>query len=150
MPSLTRKIIATVVGLVVGMVLVALVVGIVTVIYAPADPIAWNDENAAEAAKAHFESLPVLAFVGVLIGQQLGPFGGAFVCALIVRSKFWIGWLIIGGFFLLAGGWNDLVSVPYHPTWFLVADLGLYVPMGLLGGVIGLQLVGQRSVEAVA
>jgi hypothetical protein len=84
-----------------------------------------------EAIKTWVQSLPLPAFLLILLAHAGGALVGGFVAALIARRAHVILGAIIGGLFLL-GGIANVISIP-APIWFVVADLVLYLPAGILG-----------------
>ena len=123
-------------GIVVGL-LVAFVIfiGFQTMnlsIYPLPEGVTPNDHD----AFAEFVSnLPITAFVIVLAGYVAGSLAGGFVGAKFAHSK----WKVIGlviGIVLTAGGAMNVLSIP-HPGWFVILNLLLFIPMALLGAMLG-------------
>lgn len=125
------QILAVIAGLVAGFVVVSLAMALSSLIYKPPKDLDFQDRSAMQ---LYMETLPLGAFLLVLLGHALGAFSGAFVCQLIVGTPWQIGPMIIGGFFLL-GGLMNLRMVP-HPTWFAALDLLSYLPAAWLGGYL--------------
>ena len=81
--------------------------------------------------KAYIQSLPLPAFLVILVAHAGGALVGGLVAALIARRSPLILGAIVGGFFMV-GGIMNAMSLP-APLWFAVIDLILYVPCGIVG-----------------
>ena len=123
-------------GIVVGL-LVAFVIfiGFQTLnlsIYPLPEGVTPNDHR----AFAEFVSgLPFTAFAIVLAGYVVGSLAGGYTGAKFAHSK----WKVIGlviGVVLTAGGAMNVLSIP-HPGWFVILNLLLFIPMALLGAMLG-------------
>src|SRR4051812_34857420 len=80
---------------------------------------------------SYIASLPIGAFLIVLVAHEGGALVGGCAAALIgARFQLILG-AIVGGLFLL-GGIVNVLSMP-APLWFEVIDLLLFVPCGILG-----------------
>jgi hypothetical protein len=90
----------------------------------------------------YVESLPVTALLLVLVAHAGGALVGGLVAALIARRSQLILGAVVGGLFLV-GGAIMVTRIP-APLWFVVADLVLYVPCGMIGG----RLAPRRAVPA--
>ena len=125
---MARGLIGLVFGIIAGGITVMLVESISSLMYPRPEGMAWDD---LEAMKEFVASLPMPAFLIVLVAHVAGAFVAGFVCyAVSKKASVWFP-LGLGGFFLLGGAMN-LVSIP-HPIWFAVADLVIYVPSAWLG-----------------
>jgi hypothetical protein len=80
---------------------------------------------------AYIQSLPLPAFLIVLVAHAGGALVGGLVAALIARRSALVLGAIVGGFFLL-GGIVAAMSIS-APRWFLVVDLISYLPCGMIG-----------------
>lgn len=89
----------------------------------------------AESVRAHAGQLTSANFVGTLLAHQIGTLVGALIAAKIAPAGKMIFALIIGVWFLL-GGIYAITLIP-APTWFIIADLFLYIPLALIGGKLG-------------
>lgn len=89
----------------------------------------------AESVRAHAGQLTSANFVGTLLAHQIGTLVGALIAAKIAPAGKMIFALIIGVWFLL-GGIYAITLIP-APTWFIIADLLLYIPLALIGGKLG-------------
>lgn len=83
------------------------------------------------ALSSYVQSLPLPAFLIVLVAHAGGAFAGGLVAALIARRSQVVVGAIVGAIFLL-GGIANVMSIP-SPLWFAVVDLVSYVPCGILG-----------------
>jgi hypothetical protein len=79
----------------------------------------------------YVQSLPLPAFLLILVAHAGGALVGGWVAALITRRAPLVLGAIVGGFFLL-GGIVNVMSIP-SPVWFAVVDLVSYVPCGIAG-----------------
>lgn len=89
--------------------------------------------------KAYVETLPAPAFLIILVAHAGGALVGGLVAALIARRSRLVLGAIVGGIFLVAGIMNAM-SIP-APLWFVVIDLILYLP----GGILGASLLPRRG-----
>ena len=86
---------------------------------------------------AYIQSLPLPAFLLILVAHAGGALIGGWVAALITRRAPLVLGAIVGGFFLL-GGIMNAMSIP-APLWFVVIDSASYVPGGILGASLALR-----------
>ncbi len=91
-----------------------------------------NNPADADAFGRHLASLPVSAFVLVLVANAGGAFTGAAFARLIEGETIWKESLVIGGIFT-AVGLTKAISLGL-PLWFTMLDLPLYLPSAILGG----------------
>jgi len=95
------------------------------------DGVTPNDHDAFE---AFISKLPITAFIIVLAGYMVGSLAGGYTGAKFAQTK----WKTIGlviGVILTIGGAMNVLSIP-HPTWFVVLNLVLFVPMAWLGAML--------------
>ena len=123
-----RKVLAVVAGLVAMGATVATVEAISHALYPP--PLGLDFQDAA-AIHEYIKVLPVGAFLLLLLAHFLGSFVGAVTAVKIARDNRILWPLLIGAISLLAGAAN-LLMIP-HPTWFIIADLCMYLPAAFLG-----------------
>ena len=88
-----------------------------------------------EGMRAHAETLPPTAHIVVLISHLLGTAVGAFVAVKVAATNHRQVAIAIACFIMVMGIVN-IVRLP-HPWWFVVIDLLIYLPSGLLGYFIG-------------
>ena len=79
------------------------------------------DPKDTEAFRSYVTTLPIQAFLLVLLAWFVGTFCGAWLAARIGRRAPLVHALIIGAV-MLACGLYELLTVP-HPTWFMIAGL---------------------------
>lgn len=139
--QLLRKIIAVVIGIVVGSVFN---MAVVTSSHAVFPLPAGVDPNDFEEFKAHVEAhgLPTGALILVIIAHAGGSFVSGFVCGLIARRP-WHAAAIGLGLLWTCGGAAMLFMLP-APAWFAVADIALYIPAAVLGVRWGGALTASR------
>jgi len=135
-----KKVGAVVAGLIIGSIVNMAIILVSTVMHPMPEGVTFNDQ---EGMKDWIENMPASGFVMALLAHQLGTFAGGIVASLITKQRWIIGGAIVGAFFLL-GGVMTLFDFA-HPTWFAVVDVGLYLPMGVLGAVVGAKLLRPNS-----
>ena len=130
MIPILRSILAVVVGLMAGFLIV--VVGDMMSSLFVTGAFAGDESKDAAAMRAYVESLPFAAFIVMLIGHTVGALVAGLLAAWIAgRARFMHSGLV-GILFLVAGALN-LWLIPFHPLWFVVADVIVYVPAALIG-----------------
>ena len=134
---MTKRIISVVIGLAVAMGLVfafEMVSGVLfkTPAFDPRDPKTISDMMAA---------MPLAAFLWLLLGHGLAAFAGGLVATFVSGRKTVQAALIVGGC-LTVGGIMNLISIPYHPLWFMIADTLIYIPAAWAGFLIAKQKEG--------
>jgi hypothetical protein len=97
--------------------------------YPPPPGISYADT---EAWKAFIASLPVGAFLMILVAWGLGTFAGAWVCAKVAgRAKLAHG-LVLATLLLFAGV-SNMFAIP-HPMWMWPSAFAVFACAGLAGG----------------
>jgi hypothetical protein len=76
-----------------------------------------------------------LNFFGTGLAHQSGTLVGTFVAATIAPARKMIFAISVGIWFMLGGVFA--ATLVAAPIWYLVADIGLYVPVAYIGGKIG-------------
>jgi hypothetical protein len=120
---------AVVLGALVAVVLIALVEAVNGRLY----PLpAGLDINNREAMSGYIATLPLTAFLVLLLGYALGALGGGYIAARLAptRPMRHAGVIMI---LLVLASLLNLRSVE-HPVWFWVANLVVVVGLSLLGG----------------
>ncbi len=130
-----RRVAGVIVGLVAGFLAVSLIESLSSLIYPPPADLDFGNS---EAVRAFISDLPIPAFLIVLAAHAGGALIGGFVCAAMVRERWPAGSLMVGSV-LLIGGAVILLRIP-HPIWFSIADLILYLPTAVVGGVLANEL----------
>ncbi len=123
-----KQILAVIVGVIVGGFTIYGIESINMVRFPWPEDLSMEDK---EAFAEYVSSLPVDAFITVIIAHLVGSFIAGFVCSKITPNKKLLLGTICGVLFL-AGGIMNLVMIP-HPLWFMVADLLVFVPFAWLG-----------------
>ncbi len=82
-----------------------------------------------EAMKEHIQTLPVTAFVIVLLSYLIGTFVSVFVAIKIAASHFRTIALILGTFLMIMSIIN-LIRIP-HPIWFMIIEVLIFIPTAL-------------------
>jgi len=123
-----KQILAVIVGVIVGGLTIYAIESINMVRFPWPEDLSMEDK---EAFAEYVSSLPVDAFITVIIAHLVGSFIAGFVCSKITPNKKLLLGTICGVLFL-AGGIMNLVMIP-HPLWFMVADLLVFVPFAWLG-----------------
>ena len=77
-------------------------------------------------------NMPIAAFVWLLLGYAVSAFLGGLVATFIAGRNNVQPALIVGTF-LTVGGIMNLIMIPYHPVWFMVVSILIYVPFAWLG-----------------
>lgn len=127
-----------VLGLLCGLVVAGISIFIVEALgHAIYPPPADIDIHNPEAWRAIMASMPLMAFVLVLVAWLLGALAGAWVAVrMVARPTVWPGIAI--GVVILAGIGYNLVILP-HPVWMLPAALVLVPLSAWLGASLGLR-----------
>ena len=126
-----RKILATIVGILVAGLVVGLVESINSALYPP--PAGFDMYDPAQVA-TRVASLPATAFLVVLAAWSLGCLVGAWVATRIAQAPTLIPASIVG-LFILAGAIYSIVMFP-HPMWMIIAGVLLPLPCAVLGARI--------------
>ncbi len=123
-----RSIGSVVAGVVAGGLLVALVEKLGHLVYPPPEGL---DSKDLEAMKEFVATLPVGAFLFVLLAWAVGSLGGGWLAAKIAARKPLVHALIVGGV-LMIGGILTLVTIP-HPLWFTIVGVLVFLPAACAG-----------------
>ena len=116
-----KRTLATLAGIVVAVVMIGAVQFVSHKLFAPA---VMPDMNDPAAVRAFVMSMPISAFLMVLLSYMLGAFTGGMVAVRVAarvspHTKPLVCAGIIGGF-VLAASLMNVVMIP-HPIWFVVA-----------------------------
>ncbi len=91
-----------------------------------------------ESLKAGADLLETKHFIMPFIAHAAGTFIGAYVAARYAANRQLLFGILIGFYFLIGG--ITMINVIPAPTWFTALDLLVaYLPMGYLGGILGLK-----------
>jgi hypothetical protein len=139
MKIILRNILAVVAGLVLGS---AVNMALVTLGPHIIPPPPGGDISTMEGLKETMHLFKPLNFLFPFLAHALGTLVGALLAALIATRKQM--WFAVGiGLIFLLGGIQMVMELP-SPLWFNILDLAVaYVPMGWLGGWIGMRRSGR-------
>ncbi|TDR23489.1 hypothetical protein [Marinicella litoralis] len=132
MNSMTRNVLAVIVGLVVG---AAVNMGLVNIGPMVIPVPAGADVTTMEGLKESMNLFAPKNFLFPFLAHALGTLVGAFVAAKLAATHQMRCAMIIGLAFLIGG--IAMVVMVGGPIWFMAADLLLaYLPMAYLGGLM--------------
>jgi hypothetical protein len=128
---MVRLVLAVIGGAVVGSAFNMAIIMLSWVVY----PLpAGMDTSDPATMKTYVASLPMPAFLLILLAHAGGAFVGGLVAAWVGRRFQPVLGGIIGALFLV-GGAVSMISIPC-PVWFAIADLLSYVPSGVVGAML--------------
>lgn len=126
--QITKLILPVVIGAVLGMLLTG--GGEVLIHYLfPLPP--GTDINNPASLEAAMKSFPNSAFVCLLMNYTVASLVAGMVATLMAKRETAVPALVIGIVLTLAGLFN--VMTIWHPTWFRIANLLVYIPFAYLG-----------------
>jgi hypothetical protein len=97
--------------------------------YPPPPGLNYSDT---EAWKAFIASLPIGAFLMILVAWGLGTFAGAWICAKVAgRAKLAHG--LVLATLLLCAGVSNMFAIP-HPIWMWPSAFAVFAAAGVAGG----------------
>lgn len=132
MNSMTRNVLAVIIGLVIG---VLVNMGLVNVGPSIIQLPAGADISSMDGLKESMALFAPKNFLFPFLAHALGTLAGAFVAAKIAASHHMVCAMLIGFIFLIGG--VSMVFMVGGPLWFMAADLLLaYLPMGYFGGLL--------------
>lgn len=126
-----RKILALVVGLITAWAVILIVEMVATRV--------WHTPNNLEymtraEMSTYFASMPVAAYVVVLIGYLLGSFAGGFIVTKMSRRESpGMTLPIVIGAILTLGAILNFVLLPGQPIWFMIVGLLIFIPVSVIG-----------------
>jgi hypothetical protein len=129
-----RKILAVIVGAVVAVLFISGVEAVAHVIYPPPPGMKFDDPAV---IKAFVDSMPLGAFLMVLLAHALGSLAGPAAATLAGGRTSLIPGVIVGAL-LLAAGIMNAAMLP-HPVWFKIVDLAVYLPLAYLSARLTLK-----------
>ena len=124
-----KRFLSVMAGVIAGFITVSIGDGITQYLY-PANGLNYADK---EALKDFISQLPNACFAMMLSFWCLSSFIGGLVAGR-VDPKTWLHSSILTGLILLAASVGNLVMIPYHPNWMMVACIILYLPLAYLCG----------------
>ena len=77
-------------------------------------------------------SMPITAFLWILLGYAISSFVGGLIATLI-SGRYKATPALIVGLVLMAGGIMNIIMIPYHPLWFMICDILVFLPFAWLG-----------------
>lgn len=134
--KIIRNILAPIIGLLIGMfVNITIIMFSDSVIPLPEGVNPMNEENLV----ANMQKFETRHFIMPFLAHALGTLAGAIIATITAATNKTQFALVIGLIFFILG-----VIAAYKisaPVWFMIFDLLLaYVPMGIIGGSIGMRL----------
>jgi hypothetical protein len=128
----TRLIINRILSILTGVIVGVIVISIIEMISSSMYPFPENvDTKDRDIFNVYMSNLPKLAFIIVLLGHALGALAAGFIASKMARIQKKSA-AVFSGLILLVATILNIVSF-YHPIWFSVIDVVLYVPMALVG-----------------
>lgn len=127
---MVRRVMAVLLGLMVGSATVWLAQRLGQLAYPPPPPV---DPDDVEGMRRMLAGLPVVAFVVMLAAWALGALTGGYVAARLAPAEK-VGHALVVGALQLAAGSATVLMIPGHPAWFVALGLLLFLPMAWLGG----------------
>lgn len=132
MNPIVRNIIAVLVGILLFMVGITGLHGLSSLLI-EMPPFPEGEAATPEVLATLIEGLGPVQMLCALVSHIGGTFFGAWMAALISRDGKLIVPLVVA-LFAMAGGVMNVFVTPGQPLWFIVADISLYLPAGLLAG----------------
>jgi hypothetical protein len=126
-----RKILAVIVALITAW-------GIILIVEMIASRL-WSTPNNLEYMSrgdmaAYFSSLPVTAYVVVLVGYLIAAFFGGFIVTKMSRRESpGVTLPIVIGIVLTLGAILNFVTLPGQPIWVIVVGVLIFIPLSLTG-----------------
>ena len=77
-------------------------------------------------------SMPITAFLWILLGYAISSFVGGLIATLI-SGRYKATPALIVGAVLMGGGIMNIIMIPYHPFWFMICDILVFLPFAWLG-----------------
>ena len=132
---MARRVLGVFAGLLAGFLAVALLEAASVQLY----PFSADlDPSDLEDLKTHVMSLPVQALVLVWMSHFAGSFVAGFTCVAVSPTT-WKSGPVVLGVLLMSAGVTNLVMIP-HPNAFVLADVLVYIPAALAGGLTATRL----------
>lgn len=134
-----RNVGAVIIGWFVGSLFNASLVYLNIALYPVPESFDWEDTAGVE---VYFETLPVMAFIIVLIAHLGQSFIGGYVAARISKNQVLGVAMIVGGISLLGGIMNSIM-MPL-PNWMLI-ELPLYLVVSCWAGMLELKRRARKA-----
>jgi hypothetical protein len=129
-----RRILAVLGGILVAMAVISLCEWIVGKVY-PAPSLA--DFDNAHVLSRLVNQMPRGTYFLLLVGYAIGSFAGG-LAATIIGGREEIILSVATGVVLMVAGIINLFQLP-SPLWFMISSLLIYVPVSVLGFVVGMK-----------
>ena len=127
-----RRLLAVIVGIVIGAVVIGLIQGVLAIISPPPAELDWQDT---EAINAYISQLPVWKLLLVVVSYIIGAWVAGFAAARITDAQpDLVGGICGVGLTIFA--LMNLISYD-HPWWFWILALIVSIPSALLGAKAG-------------
>jgi hypothetical protein len=120
-------------GIIVAFVIISLNEHITSSMHPAPEGMNMND---IEVVKSYISTMPITAFLTILLGYSVASFVGAFTATYIskiIRHSF------IVALILILANTANLLMIP-HPVWFAIASSLIYLPFAWLGGKSALSM----------
>ena len=121
-----KKIFAVIVGITVGVLGIMLIQNISSQMFPWPEELKLSDKVR---VKQYFDTLPVTAFLMVILSYVVGSFFGGMAATSLSKLK--QSAIIVGGVLTLAGLANAM-SIP-QPLWVSITSILVFIPFALLG-----------------
>ncbi len=125
-----KKILAVVVGLLIGGLGISLVQALSGEMYPWPEGLDYNNK---EVFAAFVSTLPTGAFLMVILSYVVGSFFGGMTATAVAKEKYSSA-LIVGFGFTIAGVMNA-IAIP-QPLWVSIVSILVFIPFALLGAKI--------------
>lgn len=123
-------------GLLAGIVMIVIMESLSGVMYPMPESVNPGDLDAVNTYLK--ENAPPAGYIMVLIGYVLGAFAGGFTACWFEKLESQrMNAALITGAVLMAFGLMNLFMI-YHPIWFWVSSIAVYLPAAWLGGKLAL------------
>ena len=127
---MARRVLGVFAGLLAGFLVIALAEAGSTQIY-PLPP--DLDPSNLDDLGIHVKSLPVVAHFLLWMGHLAGSYVAGLVCVAVSPTT-WKSGPVVLGVLLMSAGVTNVVMIP-HPAAFVLADVLVYIPASLAGGL---------------
>lgn len=125
-----KKILAVVVGLLIGGLGISLVQALSGQMYPWPEGLDYNNK---EAFAAFVNTLPTGAFLMVILSYVVGSFFGGMAATAVGKEKY--SSALIVGFGLTIAGVMNAIAIP-QPLWVSIVSIIVFIPFALLGAKI--------------
>lgn len=132
MPPVLKSVLAVLGGVVVGFIVIFVVQNISSAMYTLPEGVGMDDREALARAMA---TLPIGAFLLVLLSYAMGSFIGGWMAARHAPSSSLAHAIAVGVVLTVAGLLNLMAF--RHPMWFIVLNVPEFVLFAWLGGLAG-------------